>query len=119
MLIVSEDSHATFFAVDAAAVGGYASAQQYDLLLQRGHVIDPRNKVSAVRDVAIHDGQIAAVADQIDTATALKTIDVSGLYVTPGLIDIHVHVFAGTGEERLLRGRPERRIPTALRFAAA
>ena len=48
--------------------------------------------------MAIRGGKIAAVAPEIDPAKALKTVDVSELYVTPGLIDIHVHVFAGTGE---------------------
>src|SRR5207245_8130392 len=43
-------------------------------------------------------GKIAAVAPRIDPADAFKTIDVSGTYVTPGLVDIHVHVYAGTGE---------------------
>ena len=70
----------------------------YDLLLKGGRVIDPRNRISAVRDVAILNGRIAAVADRLDPASAVKTVDVSGLYVTPGLIDMHVHVFAGTGE---------------------
>ena len=79
-------------------------AQQYDLLLRGGHVIDPRNRVSAVRDVAIRDGRVAAVASRIDPALAFKTIDVGGLYVTPGLIDLHVHVYAGTGERRSYAG---------------
>jgi dihydroorotase len=73
-------------------------AQQYDLLLQGGHVIDARNNISAVRDVAIKDGKVAAVAARIDPASALKTVNVTGLYVTPGLVDIHAHVYAGTGE---------------------
>src|SRR5262252_3313275 len=82
-----------------------ASAQQpYDLLLRGGHVIDPRNKVTAIRDVAIRDGKIAAVAPGIDPAKVLKVVDVAGLYVTPGLIDIHVHVFAGTGERASYAG---------------
>jgi dihydroorotase len=72
--------------------------QKYDLLLKGGHVIDPRNRISAVRDVALANGKVAAVAARIDSAEALKVVDVAGLYVTPGLIDIHVHVFAGTGE---------------------
>src|SRR5437762_641363 len=75
-----------------------AQQQRYDLLLKGGHVIDPKNRISAVRDVAIADGKIAAVAASIDPSSALKVVDVSGQYVTPGLIDIHVHVFAGTGE---------------------
>jgi dihydroorotase len=85
-------------------LAGSAAAQQYDLLLKSGHVIDPRNNVSAVRDVAIRDGRIAAVAPNIDPALGFKVIDVPGLYVTPGLIDLHVHVFAGTGERRSYAG---------------
>ena len=75
-----------------------AFAQKYDLLLQGGHVVDAKNKLSAVRDVAIVDGKIAAVAARINPADALKVVNVRGLYVTPGLVDIHVHVYAGTGE---------------------
>jgi dihydroorotase len=71
---------------------------QYDLLIQNGHVIDPKNKVSAIRDVAIKDGKIAAVEAHIDPKSALKAVDAKGLYVTPGLVDIHVHVYASTGE---------------------
>jgi dihydroorotase len=77
---------------------------QYDLLLQGGHVIDPKNKISAVRDVAIRDGKIAAVEERILPAQALKVVNVRGLYVTPGLVDIHVHVYAGTGEPRSYAG---------------
>jgi dihydroorotase len=61
-------------------------------------VIDPKNGISGVRDVAIKDGAVAAVGQRLAAADALKVVDVSGLYVTPGLVDIHVHVFAGTGE---------------------
>src|SRR5579885_2443622 len=78
---------------------GVAGAQpRYDLLIAGGHVIDPKNGISAVRDVAIADGKIAAVAAHIDPAQARKTVNAGGLYVTPGLVDIHVHVYAGTGE---------------------
>ncbi len=79
--------------------GSLSAAPKYDLLLKGGHVIDPRNGVSGVRDVAIASGRIAAVAERIDPAEALKTVDVRGLFVTPGLVDIHVHVFTGTGEK--------------------
>src|SRR5215813_9348559 len=68
----------------------------YDLLIRGGHVIDGRNNLSAVRDVAIKDGKIAGVAANIAASRAAKTIDASGLYVTPGLVDIHVHVYQGT-----------------------
>ena len=74
-------------------------AEQYDLLLQGGHVIDPRNNVDAIRDVAISAGKIAAIAPKIDAADAAKTIDARGLFVTPGIVDIHTHVYAGTGEK--------------------
>jgi len=79
-------------------IGSGSAQQKYDLLLKGGHVIDPRNKLSAIRDIAIANGKVAAVAAKIDPAEALKVVDVSGYYVTPGLIDIHVHVYAGTGE---------------------
>lgn len=79
-------------------VSAAAFAQQYDVLLKGGHVIDARNRISAVRDVAIKDKKIAAVAANIPAAQARKVIDVKGLYVTPGLVDIHAHVFTGTGE---------------------
>jgi dihydroorotase len=81
-----------------------ARQPKYDMLLKGGHVIDGRNQLNAVRDVAIAGGKVAAVASRIDPAEALKVVDVSGLYVTPGLIDIHVHVYAGTGERSSYAG---------------
>jgi dihydroorotase len=81
-----------------------AFGQQYDLLLQGGHVIDAKNNIDAVRDVAIRDGKIAAVAARIDPAQAFKVVNLSGLYVAPGLVDIHVHAYAGTGEARSYAG---------------
>ena len=74
-----------------------AAQPRYDLLLKGGHVIDPRNGINRLQDVAVADGKIALLADSIHPSEAAKTVDVSGLYVTPGLIDIHVHVYAGTG----------------------
>lgn len=78
-------------------VSGALAQPQYDLLLTGGHVVDAKNQLSAVRDVAIQNGRIAEVANHIDPAKAAKVVDVSGLYVTPGLVDIHVHVYASTG----------------------
>ena len=75
---------------------GCLFAQQYDLLLKGGRLIDPRNGVDAVRDVAIRGDKVAAVSADIPAAQAAKVIDVTGLYVTPGLIDIHAHVYAGS-----------------------
>ena len=66
---------------------------KYDLLLKAGQVIDPANGINAARDVAIKDGKIAAVAPQLPRSDARQVLDVAGLLVTPGLIDIHVHVY--------------------------
>src|SRR3989442_530129 len=80
-------------------LAGHAQTPKYELLLRGGPLIDSRNNISATRDVAIAAGKIAAVAPQINSAEASKTIDASGLYVVPGLVDIHTHVYAGTGEK--------------------
>ena len=77
---------------------------QYDLLLHGGRVVDAKNKISAVRDVAIKDGKIAAVAEHIASGLALKTVSVKGLYVSPGLVDIHVHAYATPGERSSYAG---------------
>ena len=66
---------------------------KYDLLLSGGFVIDPRNNVNQICDVAVKDGKIAQVALNIDRSSAAEQIDVSGKLITPGLIDTHAHVF--------------------------
>jgi dihydroorotase len=70
----------------------------YDLLLKGGHVLDDKNHIDAMEDVGIKDGKIAAVGENLNPKDALKTVEMKGLYVTPGLVDLHVHVYAGTGE---------------------
>ena len=70
----------------------------YDLLLQNGHVIDAKNNIDRVTDVGIKDGKIAAVGDHLNARDAAKAIDVQGMFVTPGMIDLHTHVYASTGE---------------------
>jgi dihydroorotase len=70
------------------------SAQpRYDLLLKGGHVIDPKNGIDGVMDVGISSGKIAKVAVGINSGEAKQIVDLTGLYVTPGLIDIHVHIY--------------------------
>jgi len=76
--------------------GGASGAQQFDLLIDNGHVIDPKNGVNGTMDVAIAEGKIVQVAEEIPSEGAKKRVDADGLYVTPGLIDIHAHVFWGT-----------------------
>jgi dihydroorotase len=67
-----------------------AKAVKYDLIVKGGRVIDPSRKLDAVRDVAIAQGRIAAVAADI-SAEAAETIDAHGKLLVPGLIDIHTH----------------------------
>jgi dihydroorotase len=74
---------------------GQSPAPRYDLLLKGGHVIDPANHIDEVRDVAVFQGKIAAVEKNIPEKEAGKVVDVSKLYVAPGLIDIHYHVGLG------------------------
>src|SRR5438128_4876322 len=63
---------------------------KYDLIVKGGRVIDPSQKLNAIRDVAIAGGRIAAVKANID-GDAAQTIDARGKLVVPGLIDIHTH----------------------------
>jgi len=76
--------------------GKVSMAQSYDIVVKGGHVIDPKNNIDAVMDVAISDGKVALVSKDIDTKQATQVVDAKGMYVTPGLIDIHTHDFYGT-----------------------
>ena len=84
-------------AIALLLLGGPASAQRYDLLIKGGHVVDPGNEIDSVMDVAVSGDKIARVAEDIPSDQAKKTIDATGLYVTPGLIDLHAHVFGYSG----------------------
>ena len=68
---------------------------KYDLLLKGGTVIDAAQNLNAAQDVAIADGVIAAVEPDIPQRAATQTVSVKDRYVTPGLIDIHTHVYYG------------------------
>ena len=72
-----------------------AQAPHYDLVLKGGRVIDPANRLDGLMDVAVSGEKIAAVAKDIPASEAGKVVDVTGLYVTPGLVDIHFHVGHG------------------------
>jgi dihydroorotase len=67
----------------------------YDLLIAGGTVVDPASGLHARRDVAVQNGQIAAVAPSIDAERAHQVVDAAGLVVTPGLVDLHTHLFWG------------------------
>jgi len=73
----------------------YGQSPAYDFILKGGHVIDPANNIDGVMDVAVAGGKIAAVQKDIPSSAAQRVIDVTGLYVTPGFIDIHVHITNG------------------------
>ena len=68
-------------------------AQEYDLLIKNGHLIDAKNELDQAMDVAVLDGKVAEVSANIPDEKAKEVIDATGLYVVPGLIDMHVHVF--------------------------
>ena len=74
-----------------------AQEEAYDLLLTGGHVIDPANQIDGVRDVAIRKGKIVRIAANISAASARQTAEVKGLYVVPGLVDIHSHHYGYSG----------------------
>ena len=82
------------------------SSKPYSIIIKGGHVIDPKNNIDEVMDIAINsaqgnqtartantvEGKIALVAKKIDANLGVKVIDAKGMVVTPGLIDLHVHV---------------------------
>jgi dihydroorotase len=76
-------------------------AQEVDLIIKGGHVIDPKNGIDGIMDVSIDDGKVLAVATDLGT-DAFRVIDAKGLYVVPGLIDIHGHHFHGTVPDNYL-----------------
>jgi dihydroorotase len=73
-------------------------------LIKNGHVIDPKNKIDSILDIAVANGKIAKLDKNIPAAEAKKVIDAKGLFVTPGLIDIHTHVFVGTKPDKFADG---------------
>ena len=93
---------AVLIAVALAVPAVHAQNPEFDLLIRNGHVIDPKNAVDAVMDVAVAGGKIARVAANITPSSARRVADATGLFVVPGLIDIHAHVFFGTEKDAYL-----------------
>lgn len=130
-----------FLAVDTRAQQAAAtSAQPYSIVIKGGHVIDPKNNIDGIMDIAISggspavparpasparpaadgrparpaqpaqeaipavEGKIALVAKNIDPKLGRQVVDAKGMYVTPGLIDLHVHVFWGTNGSAYMNG---------------
>jgi len=80
----------------------FSFSQDYDILIKNGHLIDAKNGIDKVMDVAIKDGKIAKVNTEIAKSSAKTVIDAVGLFVSPGLIDIHSHNFHGTEPDAYL-----------------
>src|ERR1700732_524957 len=76
---------------------GQPATQDCDLLIKGGTVVDPAENLHAVLDVAVKDGKILELAPDIAAARALRVVSAKNKIVTPGLIDVHVHVFEGVG----------------------
>lgn len=70
--------------------------QEYEILIKNGHLIDPKNGLDQKMDIAITGGVVSEVSQDIPEIEAENVIDATGLYVTPGLIDLHGHLFWGT-----------------------
>ena len=85
---------------------GLVKAQTYNIVIKGGHIIDPKNNIDEVMDIAVKDGKIVLIAKNIDEKDGIQVVNAAGLYVTPGLIDIHVHVFNGTNLDQQYMNGP-------------
>lgn len=98
---------------------GSAQAQRpYRILIKGGHVIDAKNNINERMDVAIQDGKIVRVAKNIDTTLAVQIVEAEGMYVSPGLIDLHTHVFYGFDPDSYLSGGTVAVLPDQSTFRA-
>lgn len=92
------------------------TAQPYSIVIKDGHVIDPKNNIDAIMDIAVRDGKIVSIARSIDTTNAGQVVHAKGLLVTPGLIDIHTHDFVGTNADQAYMNGPSGVIPDGFTF---
>lgn len=67
----------------------------HDLIVKNATLVDPGQGIDSPKDVAFAGGAVAEVGDDLSSGTAHQVIDATGLYLTPGLIDVHVHVYPG------------------------
>src|SRR5258707_11976555 len=75
------------------ASGALAQADKFDLVIKGGEVLDPSQKLRARRDIGIRSGVVEALEADIPAERALRVLDAGGKLVTPGLIDLHSHVY--------------------------
>jgi dihydroorotase len=97
---------------------GIAKSQLYDIVIKNGHLIDPKNNIDRIMDVAISNGKIALISKAIDAKEGKKVIDAKNMYVTPGIIDMHVHVFHGTEAGQDYMNGPNAVAPDGFSFRA-
>ena len=95
---------------------GKTNAQVYSIVIKGGHVIDPKNNIDGVMDVAIKDGKIELLAKNINAKDAKQVINAKDLLVTPGLIDIHTHDFHGNHADQYLMDAPSAISPDGFTF---
>ncbi|GAB3265635.1 amidohydrolase/deacetylase family metallohydrolase [Larkinella harenae] len=100
----------------ACLISGLSQAQTYSIVIKGGQVIDPKNNINAVMDVAISEGKIALVAKNIDARQAKQVVNAKGMYVTPGLIDLHGHVYFGTEPNHYLSNGLTAVVPDGFTF---
>jgi hypothetical protein len=91
--LLSYDGEAMRLIILAVVWTSIARAQQYDLVLRGGRVIDPGNTIDGRMDVAVSNIRIAAVQPDIPAVRARKTLAVTGFYVVPGLVALQAHVY--------------------------
>ena len=72
---------------------GLSEKKQFDLILKGGNIIDPANNINGKMDIAIADKFIAKIDKEIDIEKARNGVDVTGMVIVPGLIDLHAHFF--------------------------
>lgn len=92
---------ALFFLIQSN-IQAQGSSPVYQTIIKGGTVIDAKNNINELMDVAIQNGRIAKVAKNIDPALGRQIVNAKGMYVTPGLIDVHTHVFWGTEPDHYL-----------------
>ena len=92
----------TLFVALTFQLKAQTTANSFDVLVKGGHVIDPKNGIDAVMDIAIKAGKIVKVGKNLPAADARQVVDATGLKVVPGIIDMHAHVFAGTQPDHYL-----------------
>ena len=95
LLLINMKKTRLLLLIISLMITGLLKAQTYNIVIKGGHVIDPKNNIDEVMDIAVKDGKIALIAKNIEEKDGIQVVNARGLYVTPGLIDIHVHVFNG------------------------